>query len=92
MNCARCQGLMHAEEFRDWHCGMGTDRFQAFRCLVCGEIVDLVIVQNRNKAVEGTLCLRKRRARRGAPVLAMGVRDPLLRRSPDTRTFSRGAA
>jgi hypothetical protein len=26
MNCSRCKGLMHAEEFRDWTCGMGVDR------------------------------------------------------------------
>ena len=53
MNCSRCSGLMHAEEFRDWHSGMGMDQFRALRCLVCGEIVDPVIVQNRRNAVNG---------------------------------------
>ena len=51
MNCSRCSGLMHAEELRDWHGGMGANWFRALRCLVCGEIVDPVILQNRRNAV-----------------------------------------
>jgi hypothetical protein len=71
MNCSRCRGLMHAEEFQDWHCGMGVDRFRALRCLVCGEIVDSVIAQNRVNTPQRKFLSRKRRVRRRASILAI---------------------
>jgi hypothetical protein len=88
MNCARCRGLMRAEEFRDWQCGMGADRFHAMRCLVCGEIVDAVILQNRRNAVKGKVRPWRCRVRRRTSILAVGKHYAPLRRRPDTRRFS----
>lgn len=47
MNCRRCRGLMCAVDFLvsaatakdEWRCG--------WRCIICGEIIDPVIVWNR---------------------------------------------
>lgn len=60
---------MRAEEFRDWQCGMGMDRFCALRCLVCGDIVDPVILQHRRNAVRGKVRSWKCRVRRRALIL-----------------------
>ena len=42
MRCQRCGGLMICERFYD-----GRDHFEGWRCVICGEIVDSVIVENR---------------------------------------------
>lgn len=88
MNCSRCKGLMHAEEFRDWQCGMKADRFRAFRCLLCGEIVDPVIVQNRLNTPQGKVLPCGRRVRRRARVLAVGTHHPSMRRRPVMGRFN----
>jgi hypothetical protein len=66
MICSRCQGLMVEEELRDWAGGRRYDCSDAWRCLLCGEIVDLVIRSNRKKVNEVRLDGRMRRARRNA--------------------------
>jgi hypothetical protein len=50
MTCDRCQGLMCPVFLHDWGSGKGHDNCRAFRCLLCGEIVDDLILQNRNEA------------------------------------------
>ena len=88
MNCSRCRGLMRAEEFRDWACGMGTDRFCALRCLVCGEIVDPVILQNRRNAVKGKIRLSKWRVRGRSSILAVSTHHPSQRSRPIRGIFN----
>ena len=40
--CSRCGGNMIHESF------LGpTERFTGFRCLICGEVIDPIILQNR---------------------------------------------
>lgn len=50
LNCHRCQGLMCPVMLHDRDSGIGQDNCHALRCLVCGEIVDELIVRNRLKA------------------------------------------
>lgn len=45
MNCSRCTGLMVRHDLQD---ETGLDRFVAWRCLLCGEVFDPVILENRN--------------------------------------------
>ncbi len=42
MNCPKCNGLMLFERFVD-----GTEHFFGWRCLLCGLIVDEVVLKNR---------------------------------------------
>ena len=46
MTCPRCKGLMVEESFDDLEYTTGL-AFPGLRCLICGEIVDRVISQNR---------------------------------------------
>lgn len=47
MNCLRCAGLMVRDDLQD---GTGLERFAAWRCVICGEIFDPVILENRSAA------------------------------------------
>ncbi|MEO5658151.1 MAG: hypothetical protein ABIO65_00030 [Nitrospiria bacterium] len=47
MECRRCHGLMVSDRFTDLMDETGQMTFGGWRCLVCGEIVDPVIVTNR---------------------------------------------
>jgi hypothetical protein len=48
MDCPRCQGRMVREQFEDI---LDTClRFIGWRCLICGEILDDVVVMNRRAA------------------------------------------
>lgn len=42
LNCHRCGSVMVYEKFYDTH-----DHFWGWRCILCGEIVDQVILENR---------------------------------------------
>jgi ribosomal protein S27E len=46
MNCARCNGYVVPEQISDPH--GTTERFEAVRCLNCGNIQDAMIEANRN--------------------------------------------
>ena len=46
VTCPRCKGLMVEESFDDLEYTTGL-AFTGLRCLICGEIVDRVISQNR---------------------------------------------
>jgi hypothetical protein len=59
MCCDRCQGLMCPVLLHDRDSGIGQDNCRAWRCLVCGEIVDELIMRNRLQAL-----MRKRDATR----------------------------
>jgi phage major head subunit gpT-like protein len=49
MNCPRCNGMMMVDKYLDLHDDTGEISFNAWRCLVCGEVVDPVILKNREK-------------------------------------------
>ena len=51
MQCLRCNGLMVLERFNDLWDNTGEIHFEGLRCLVCGEIVDPMILTNRTKTV-----------------------------------------
>lgn len=45
--CLRCMGLMVAEEAFDSQVGRAHGGSLVSRCVQCGEVIDLVILQNR---------------------------------------------
>ena len=47
-DCARCRGLLVADDSMDVHDDTGQVTFHAQRCVQCGEVVDPVILQNRS--------------------------------------------
>jgi hypothetical protein len=47
MNCPRCTGLMVQDDLQD---ETGLACFAAWRCVVCGEVLDPVILENRSAA------------------------------------------
>lgn len=49
MRCPRCKGMMVKERFQDIEDDTGQIYFHGWRCLVCGEILDPVIVTNRQQ-------------------------------------------
>jgi uncharacterized Zn finger protein len=51
MHCVRCNGFVVPERISDSH-GV-TERFEAVRCLNCGNIEDATIKANRNHHVRG---------------------------------------
>ena len=48
MNCPRCRGLMVRDDFLDLQDEVGQRWFVARRCLICGEVLDPVILKNRS--------------------------------------------
>ena len=59
MECVRCQGLMVPDRFVDL-VESGEAEFGGWRCLVCGNITDPVIVANRQHRPAPKKPLRKR--------------------------------
>lgn len=49
MNCVRCNGCVVPEQISDPH--GTTERYEAVRCLNCGNIEDAMIEANRNHYV-----------------------------------------
>lgn len=49
MNCVRCNGCVVPEQISDPH--GTTERYEAVRCLNCGNIEDAMIEANRNHRV-----------------------------------------
>jgi hypothetical protein len=47
MDCTRCRGPMVRERLFDLRDDMGEFAFEAWRCLICGEVCDAVILANR---------------------------------------------
>lgn len=50
--CDRCGGLVVSERFYDWMSDSGSLDFEGLRCLVCGEIVDPLILVHRRQRPE----------------------------------------
>lgn len=64
MVCHRCRGLMVEEERRDWGEWRGHNGSNLWRCLVCGEVVDLVIIIHRHEMKKARIERQKKPARR----------------------------
>lgn len=47
MQCTRCSGLMVPDHFLDLADDSGHTSFQAWRCILCGNVVDPLILNNR---------------------------------------------
>lgn len=61
--CPRCGGLMVAEPCQDLLDGSsGSLDFGAWRCVQCGEIIDSVILQNRQRQPASGLGTNQRNA------------------------------
>jgi len=60
MQCVRCNGLMVADRFVDLADDSGQLMFAGWRCLVCGNISDPIIVANRHSPPPAQKPLRKR--------------------------------
>lgn len=54
MDCSRCRGLMVVDHFSDPLDETGEIVFRGWRCVLCGEIVDPLIVRNRIRHVVRT--------------------------------------
>lgn len=50
MTCERCQGLMVREQMCDLQGTDGNLCVEGFRCLLCGNITDSMILQNRRRS------------------------------------------
>jgi hypothetical protein len=62
MKCFRCGGIMIHEKFY----GLGDDFF-GWRCIICGEILDPVIIENRLAQRQQNFFIPDRARRRGQP-------------------------
>lgn len=52
MTCDRCNGLMVSERIYDFQ-GMSSDLcVDGYRCLLCGNLVDTVILENRSRSTD----------------------------------------
>ena len=47
MTCQRCEGLMVEDQFFDF-LDSSIQNNQAWRCVNCGEVTDMIIVRNRS--------------------------------------------
>ncbi len=47
MTCPRCEGLMVEERLQDLYDDTGQIFFHGWHCIACGEILDPVILSNR---------------------------------------------
>lgn len=52
MTCPRCAGLMIRDNYLDLQDETGQCRFVAWRCLICGEVLDPVILKHRSTRPE----------------------------------------
>lgn len=74
-HCARCRGLLVADDSLDVHGDTGQVTCQAQRCVQCGEVVDPVILQNRSIAPAQALDQSEIGASRTQSSPARGLRD-----------------
>jgi len=68
MTCERCDGLMVSERICDLR-GMNSDLcVKEYRCILCGNVVDATILENRRRSTEavGSIILTSLRLQRFA--------------------------
>lgn len=56
MQCPRCGGLMIVEQFCDLQDDTGRLCFYGSRCMICGEILDPLILTNRREYEPSFTC------------------------------------
>lgn len=71
MHCHRCNNLMFPIALQDGSGGMMHQEAPAWRCFACGEIVDQLIRENRNRGSEGDEEWRSRGARHRRSAVAL---------------------
>ena len=54
MRCERCNGLMVGERIFDMNGTGGDLSVDGYRCLLCGNLVDTVILENRSRSIDET--------------------------------------
>jgi len=64
MDCRRCHGLMVKDSFVDLRDATGYLKFQGWRCVNCGEVIDPVVLTHRIEE-QPLPCRGKTRDRRG---------------------------
>ena len=55
MQCPRCTGLMVFERFSAKTASDAVYGYDGWRCVVCGEVIDEIIIKNRNRIVQPEL-------------------------------------
>ncbi len=60
-DCARCGGLMVVEHYIDLQDDTGQIGLTAWRCMSCGEVIDPVILRNRERPAPNLLYGTKQR-------------------------------
>lgn len=75
MNCSRCQGLLCFSELRDEGGVLVTEGAPAFRCILCGELIDSVILMNRTRTAAERKLYRRVAFRRRATRVVMKERS-----------------
>lgn len=80
-HCGRCRGLMCRIELRDWGGSRGQDGSDALQCILCGDIIDPVIMRNRRRVMQPPRVGRKAEGRFR---VTMALRS--RRRTRDTRS------
>lgn len=53
MGCQRCKGLMIPDCFVDLRDDTGRLKFEGWRCVNCGEVVDPVVLTHRSETPSG---------------------------------------
>jgi len=61
MNCLRCQSPMMSEVFQNLSGDAGVVWFTGWRCIVCGDMVDPIILKHRQRAQPPPISRTRRR-------------------------------
>jgi C4-type Zn-finger protein len=80
MQCPRCTGLMVFEQFINKTESNAVYSYDGWRCVVCGEILDEIIIKNRTQPVRPELDLddeivNKNRTRPVRPELDLDMEE-----------------
>ena len=64
MECERCAGLMVVEDCLDYKGSEDAFWIKAFRCIICGNLVDHLITRNRSVKLAEVIPLHRKGIRR----------------------------
>ncbi len=78
MTCERCHGLMVSEQIYDLQWMNSDLHVDGYRCLLCGNLVDATILENRRRSIDtaGVLTLMNPRVPRLVVACAEGRANP----------------
>ncbi|MBX9660337.1 MAG: hypothetical protein K2X00_17400 [Nitrospiraceae bacterium] len=63
MTCERCNGLMVREQICDLQGRSSSLCVDGYRCLLCGDLVDAMILDNRQRSLNGVETFNRTRPR-----------------------------